>query len=129
MPSATRYCHFNPKGTVNAKGLPTKSRRCKRTEDEKENSPVDCEVDSLTGHCGLRDNTGRLSRSRLRGRHYHTSRVHKVGKVSVPSKCANVYHQSGKCEPECKLVKAYNNRKTGKLVKASCRNPRSKSQK
>jgi len=129
MPSATRYCHFKPKGTVNANGLASKSRRCKRTEVENENSPVECEVDSLTGHCGLRDNTGRLSRSRASARKYHTSRHHKVGKVSVPSKCSNVYKESGNCESDCKLVNAYTNKKTGKLVKASCRNPRAKSQK
>lgn len=128
MPSATRYCHFKPKGTVNDKGVPSKSRRCKRTEDEKENSPVECAVDSISGHCGLRDDSGRLSRSRERGRHYHTSHVHKVGKVAGQSRCATSYRQSGKCAPDCKLVKAYTNRKTGKVVKASCRKPRSKSQ-
>ena len=132
--SATRYCHFKPVGSKNivvVKGKTvaslSKSKRCKRTEDEKENSPEECEVDSATGHCGL-IGPGR-SLGREHGRHYHTSHVHKVGKVVVPSRCTTSYRTSGKCEPDCKLVKSYTNRKTGKTVRGSCRAPRVKAQK
>lgn len=135
MPSATRYCHYKPKGTSNTKTVKgssvtslSKTRRCKRTDDEMENSPVECEVDSRSGNCGLRDATGRASVGRENGRHYHTSHVHKVGKVAVPSRCTNEYRASGKCAPDCKLVKSYTNRKTGKAVKGSCRAPRVKAQ-
>jgi hypothetical protein len=134
MPSAAKYCHFKPKGTSNTKLVKgkavttlSKSRRCKRTDDQKEDSPMECEVDRLSGNCGVRDQSGRLSRSREHGRHYHTSHVHKLGKLHVPSRCVNDYRTSGKCAPDCKLVNSYTNKK-GKVVKASCRAPRVKSQ-
>ena len=134
MPSAAKYCHFKPKGTSNTRSVKgstvtslSKTRRCKRTEHEKENSPMECEVDSRSGNCGLLDRSGRASVSREHGRHYHTSHVHKLGKLHVPSRCVNDFKVSGKCAPNCKLVKSYTNKK-GKTVKGSCRQPRVKSQ-
>jgi hypothetical protein len=127
MPSATKYCHFKPVGSQNTKTVKgksvaslSKSRRCARTEDEKENSPLECEVDSMSGNCGLKG----LGRGRESGRHYHTAHVHKVGKLSAPSRCTTSYRASGKCDPDCKLVKSYTNKKTGKVVRGSCRAPR-----
>lgn len=132
MPSATKYCLYKPKGTtntkiVNGKSVSTlsKSNRCKTTDNEKENSPNECEVDSLSGNCGLRDPTGRASLSRENARKHsrrnNTSRVHVVGKVANPSACSLQYHETGICGPNCKLTKSYTNSKTGKLVKGSCR--------